>query len=110
MHFRSNGCHRLYCSESSLGNHAILVEEVTQRMTTGVDDLLERVRSHRTLPVASERRQIREAAGVSLRDVATALGVSHTAVASWEAGSTPREQRTAYARLLDELRKLGEVS
>jgi transcriptional regulator with XRE-family HTH domain len=73
-------------------------------MATSFDELLERVRSRRQLPAPAERRRIREAAGVSLRDVAAAVGVSHTAVAGWEAGATPREQRTAYAELLAELR------
>jgi transcriptional regulator with XRE-family HTH domain len=76
-------------------------------MTTGVDDLLERVRSRRKLPAPAERRRIREAAGLSLRDVAVAVGVSHTAVASWEAGYTPRERRNEYARLLEELSRLA---
>jgi transcriptional regulator with XRE-family HTH domain len=74
---------------------------------TGVDELLERVRSRRKLPIAKERRQIRERAGVSLRDVATALGVSHTAVAGWESGATPREHRAAYAQLLEELKRVA---
>jgi DNA-binding transcriptional regulator YiaG len=75
--------------------------------TTGVDDLVERVRSRKQLPGPAERRRIREAAGVSLRDVAAAVGVSHTAVASWEAGATPREHRTAYLRLLEELHRIA---
>jgi transcriptional regulator with XRE-family HTH domain len=75
-------------------------------MAVGVDELLKRVRARRVLPVPRERRRIREAADLSLRDVAAALGVSHTAVASWEAGATPREHRAAYADLLDELTKL----
>jgi transcriptional regulator with XRE-family HTH domain len=76
-------------------------------MTTSVDELLERVRSRRKLPVAAERRRIREHAGVSLRDVAAALGVSHTAVASWESGATPRDHRAAYAHLLEELKRMA---
>lgn len=72
-----------------------------------VDELLERVRSRRTLPLPAERRRIREAAELSLRDVAEVLGVSHTAVASWEAGATPREHRAAYARLLEELQRIA---
>jgi transcriptional regulator with XRE-family HTH domain len=77
-------------------------------MTTGADELLEQVRSRRKLPAASDRRRIRKSAGVSLRDMAAALGVSHTAVASWEAGATPREQRDAYAQLLADLKRLSE--
>ena len=75
--------------------------------TSGVDELLERVRSRRTLPAPAERRRIREAAGVSIREVARALGASHTAVASWEAGATPREHRAAFAGLLEELRRVA---
>ena len=55
----------------------------------------------------AERRRIREEADVTLRDVAAALGVSHTAVVKWEAGATPRKQRNAYARLLDELQRIA---
>jgi transcriptional regulator with XRE-family HTH domain len=77
-------------------------------MTTSADELLERVRSRRKLPAASERRRIRESARVSLRDMAAALGVSHTAVASWEAGTTPREHRDAYAQLLADLKRLSD--
>jgi transcriptional regulator with XRE-family HTH domain len=73
-------------------------------MATSFDELLERVRSRRQLPAPAERRRIRKAAGVSLRDMAAAIGVSHTAVAAWEAGATPREHRGAYAQLLAELR------
>lgn len=76
-------------------------------MTSGVDELLERVRSRRTLPPKSERRRIRKDANVSLRDVAVALGVSHTAVAKWEDGATPREHRNAYAKLLAELESMA---
>lgn len=65
--------------------------------------LLEQVRSRRRLPVPAERRRIREEAGISLRVFADALGVSHTAVASWERGATPRELRSEYAQLLEEI-------
>jgi DNA-binding transcriptional regulator YiaG len=67
------------------------------------DDLLEVVRSRRSLPRPTERRRIREDAGVSLRAVGDALGVSHAAVASWERGATPRKQGSQYAELLREL-------
>ena len=68
--------------------------------------LLDQVRSRRRLPVPRERRRIREDAGLSLRAVAAAIGVSHTAVASWEAGGVPREHTAAYARFLEELREV----
>lgn len=72
---------------------------------THYPELLAQVRARRRLPLPSERRRIREDAGVSLRAVAAALGVSHTAVASWEMGVTPRAHRAAYAQLLTELER-----
>lgn len=71
------------------------------------DELLERVRARRRLPPPTERRRIRERAGVSLRDLAAAVGVSHATIRNWEAGSTPREHRAAYARLLEELARIA---
>jgi transcriptional regulator with XRE-family HTH domain len=74
--------------------------------SVGVDELLEQVRSLRTFPPGPERRALRDAAGLSLRAVAAALGCSHGAVAKWERGSTPREPtRKEYARLLAALRR-----
>ena len=75
------------------------------------DELLERLRSRRRLPPESERRRIREAAGVSLRQLAAALDVSPMAVVRWEAGATPRDPThlRAYGELLDELRRFEEV-
>jgi hypothetical protein len=76
--------------------------------------LLEQLRSQRRLPLATERRRIREGAGVSLRQLAAAIppsGVSPMAVVRWEAGATPRDPAhvRAYARLLDELNRLAEA-
>jgi len=68
------------------------------------DELLERVRARRQLPSVVERRKIREEAGVSLRDLAAVLGVSHSLVRYWESGGTPREHRVAYAELLARLK------
>ena len=78
--------------------------------TGGVDALLERVRARRKLPPPAERRRIREAAGVSQREMAKALGTSWTSIQRWENGSRPRGQEAAYARLLEALRRLGEVT
>lgn len=71
--------------------------------------LLERLRAKRTLPPAYERRQLRERAGASLRDVANELGVSATAVIRWERGASPRRHSTAYAGLLEEFKRLAEL-
>jgi DNA-binding transcriptional regulator YiaG len=73
----------------------------------GVDELLERVRARRKLPVAAERRRIREQAGVSQRELAAALGVSWTAIQRWEQGARPRAHAAAYARALEELKRVA---
>ena len=72
-----------------------------------VDELLERVRSRRTLPPAAERRRIREAAGVAQRELARALGVSWTAIQRWESGAMPRSHVDDYAGALRGLRELS---
>jgi DNA-binding transcriptional regulator YiaG len=71
-------------------------------------ELLARVRSLRRLPLPEERRLIRERAGVSLRELGGAVGVSHVAIARWEAGAEPAnpEHVAAYGRILAELRRL----
>jgi DNA-binding transcriptional regulator YiaG len=71
---------------------------------SAVDALLEQVPSD-DLPPPAERRRLREAAGLSQTQIATALGTRREAVGSWEAGQRePRPpQRAAYARLLEGL-------
>jgi transcriptional regulator with XRE-family HTH domain len=70
-------------------------------------ELLERLRAKRTLPPGDERRRIREAAGASLRDVAAELGISATSVIRWERGGSPGQHTAAYARLLEELKRVA---
>jgi hypothetical protein len=73
--------------------------------------LLDQVRSQRKLPSAARRRRIREDAGVSLRQLAAAVGdISHMGVARWEAGATPAspEHVAAYGRILRKLERLLE--
>ncbi|WP_340563356.1 helix-turn-helix transcriptional regulator [Streptomyces sp. GSL17-111] len=54
-----------------------------------------------------ERRRLRLAAGLSLDQVASAVGVGRQTVANWEDGSTPSPQsRGKYLRLLDGLSRL----
>jgi DNA-binding transcriptional regulator YiaG len=77
------------------------------------EKLLEQLQSRRQLPVPAERKRIREAAGVSLRQLAAAIppsGVSPMAIVRWEAGATPREAAhlRGYSRLLQELRHFEE--
>jgi DNA-binding transcriptional regulator YiaG len=78
-------------------------------MTKKSEALLEQVRVQRGLPPADERKRIRESAGVSIRQLAEALGVSPMAPIRWEQGATPRDPRVAieYVQLLIELRRLA---
>jgi DNA-binding XRE family transcriptional regulator len=57
------------------------------------------------LPAPAERKRIREAAGVSLRQMAAELGVSPMSTSAWERGEVePRlDHAAAYGRLLAEL-------
>jgi transcriptional regulator with XRE-family HTH domain len=72
-------------------------------MTT-CQPLVDHVRSAQLPPVA-ERRRIRRRAGVSLRSVADALGVSPQSVLRWERGERPTlEHAAAYRELLEALR------
>ncbi len=62
----------------------------------------------RSLTRTGRAREIREAAGLSIGEVAASLGVSVPAVWRWERDlRTPRgEAALRYARLLEELREL----
>lgn len=75
-------------------------------MDRHVSALVRRVRQSQ-LPVPSERKQIRLRAGLSTRDVATALGVDAMSVNRWENGTVrPRlEHAIAYRELLDALKR-----
>lgn len=56
-----------------------------------LEDLTLRVRAGRRLPEPAVRRAIRQAARVSLADVAAVVGVTRQAVSLWELGQrTPR--------------------
>ena len=65
----------------------------------------------RQLPDRARRRQIREAVGASIREVADACGVSHFAVYSWEKPGGTIEPKAAhraiYKRVLDALEELA---
>ncbi|MFE5495665.1 RNA polymerase sigma factor [Streptomyces virginiae] len=66
-------------------------------------------RSVEGLPAPNERRRLREAAELTLDEVATAVGVAAATVRSWESGrTTPRgRKRDAYARFLAGLPELA---
>ena len=73
-----------------------------------MSELLERLRARRVLPPAAERRRIREASGASLRDIARELNTSATSVIRWERGASTGRRTASYARLLAELRQIGD--
>lgn len=68
--------------------------------------LVARVRAGR-LPAPDECRSIRRAAGLGLRPVAQALGVSPMTVSRWESGTSKPSPMHAlrYRQLLNELRR-----
>lgn len=66
-----------------------------------VPDAFTKAELLRELPPTERRRSIRERAGLSLNDVAGALGVTAQAVLHWERGGTPHATRLAsYVDLL----------
>ncbi|MGQ5640810.1 MULTISPECIES: telomere-associated protein Tap [unclassified Streptomyces] len=71
---------------------------------SAVDALLEQV-AQDDLPSPAERRRLREAAGLTQSQIASALETRRETIANWELGKTePRPpQRAAYARLLEKL-------
>ncbi|MEU9502442.1 helix-turn-helix transcriptional regulator [Streptomyces sp. NPDC048196] len=74
------------------------------QLFNAVDALLQQV-AQDDLPPPAERKRLREAAGLSQAQIATALNARREAVSNWELGKTePRPpKRAAYARLLEGL-------
>ncbi|KQV97264.1 helix-turn-helix transcriptional regulator [Streptomyces sp. Root369] len=66
------------------------------------------VASRSVLPPPAERKRLRQAHGLTLDEVASALDVRRATVSGWEAGKTePRPpERDAYARMLKQLAEL----
>ncbi|NSL42896.1 helix-turn-helix transcriptional regulator [Streptomyces sp. 8P21H-1] len=66
------------------------------------------IASRSPLPPPAERRRLRQAHGLTLDEVATALQVRRATVSGWESGKTePRPpERDAYARMLKQLAQL----
>ncbi|MFF8373440.1 telomere-associated protein Tap [Streptomyces lydicus] len=75
-----------------------------EALFSAVDALLEQV-ARDDLPPPMERKRLREAAGLSQAQIASALNARREAVGNWELGKTePRPpKRAAYARLLEGL-------
>jgi len=78
----------------------------SQRVLASVERLVDA----RTLLASGEARRIREAAGLSLENVAMEIGVSASAVYRWERGDRVPRGRAAgeYAELLLRLRDIVE--
>lgn len=68
------------------------------------------VASRSPLPPAAERKRLRQAHGLTLEEVASALKVRRATVSAWESLKKPTEprgpEREAYARLLNKLAEL----
>jgi DNA-binding transcriptional regulator YiaG len=78
-------------------------------MTAAPETLRRRIALRRELPSPQVRRALREGAGVSLTEVAEAVGVSRQAISHWELGQrTPRgEYLDRYLEALRILREAG---
>lgn len=73
-----------------------------------VVDLRELVQARKALPEPRLRRAIRESAGVSLRQVASHVGVTGSAVHLWEKGCEPSsEHLPRYVEALEILKGVG---
>jgi DNA-binding transcriptional regulator YiaG len=70
---------------------------------------LRKARAARSLPSPGACRAIREAAGLSLRDMGAALGTTHTNIWYWEQGRHRPAPglRERYVELLTELRAVA---
>jgi DNA-binding XRE family transcriptional regulator len=79
-------------------------------VTTAIEHLLSDARRRRDLPPPAIRRLLREHAGLTQAEVATALGVGRPAVTRYETGARdPRgEVRLAYVELLERLARSPE--
>jgi DNA-binding transcriptional regulator YiaG len=81
-------------------------------MVTTLEDIRARVRARQELPPPAMRKALREAAGVSLRDAAAAVGVTYEAMRQWESGRAGPGPRNlvAYVELLRAFGLPGEPS
>ncbi len=79
-------------------------------MATAVDDILARARVRAALPPPAARQALRTRFGLTLEDVATAVGVNPSTVSRWEQGvRTPRASLVpSYVELLERLAALDD--
>lgn len=69
---------------------------MTSRYPASPEELV-RIADVRRMCVSGEAKRIREAARVSLREMGSAIGVDHKAVAQWETGSARPDAGNALA-------------
>jgi transcriptional regulator with XRE-family HTH domain len=81
-------------------------------LSADVKDLRKRLAMRRELPPAAECRRLRQAAGVSLREVADLIGVTPTAVHHWECNRRriSDEHLESYARFVRLLQEVGDAA
>lgn len=77
-------------------------------LPTSPDELIAAIKKRDALPTTAERKRIRMAVGVSVRQMGAALGVSHMSIQNWERGGNPgtSEMAEKYADLLRRLEEL----
>ncbi|WP_455362006.1 helix-turn-helix transcriptional regulator [Streptomyces sp. SYSU K21746] len=74
---------------------------------TVAEKIRSRLQVRRDLPCPEQRRELREAAGLSQQEIADVIGVTRQAVSHWEAGiRTPRG--ALLDRYIDAIRALRE--
>jgi DNA-binding transcriptional regulator YiaG len=73
---------------------------------SAIESLRARIAVRRSLPPPARRRELRILAGLTLREVAEAVGADLATVSRWEHGREPRrghlDRYVAVLRLLDE--------
>lgn len=76
---------------------------------TVADQIRSRLRIRHELPSPSERRKLRDTAGLTQQELADAIGVTRAAISQWEAGTrTPRG--SLLDRYVDAIRALRDAA
>lgn len=78
--------------------------------TTIADQVRARLRIHADLPTPAQRRALREASGLSQRELADIVGVTKGAISNWELGVRQVPRGPLLERYVQALRALAEVA